>query len=344
MTRRACCIVPIVAIIVFVLLPSAHARAQAGWRALNLGPAGRATRYVPTTVRTCDPLPMLLFLHGAGGTPEAYAPHLEPHAEALGLVLLLPQSSGSSGWSGGDAAVLNAALDALEAEVNVDASRTYLGGHSAGGAFAYLLTYDSAGVAAVLSMSAPFYTVSAVADPDWTAPIRMYYGDMDPNYTGGSAAALEAQWARLGVRSELDVQAGFGHSTWPASSIRAGLEFLLAVRRPGPATPSRCAETDAGLPSTDASTTIDAATQPDAGPFAAEDTGALDASVPRDMGMRRSALGSGCSRRVGSGTAPARSPSAPLGVGLILLLLGRGTLRAQCSRAHWLRLLTYRDS
>ena len=154
-----------VALLVSVSAPTI-ARAQAGWRELDLGGGRRATRFLPASARACDPQPMLLFLHSAGGTPEAYVPHLEPHAEALGMVLLLPQASGA-GWSGADGATLNDALDAL-------------------------------------------------------APIRMYYGDTDPNFTGGSAMALASQWDRLGVPNETDVQAGFGHSTWPASSIRSG--------------------------------------------------------------------------------------------------------------------------
>lgn len=303
------------------------AEAQAGWRELDLGAGRRATRYLPASVRACDPLPLLLFLHGAGGTPEAYAPHLDAHAEALGLVLLLPQASGA-GWSSADAPTLNAALDALDAELLIDDTRTYLGGHSAGGAFAYLLTYESTGIAAVFSMSAPFYSISALGEPSHPAPIRMYYGDADPNYTGGSADALAAQWDRLGVRHETDVQAGHGHSTWPESSIRAGFDFLLRRRHPGVAPASRCdpggldaGVLDAGVLAADGGVDRDAA------------SGVIDTGTPTDASSDRDALGTTsdagarCSIGTACGCRVASRATFPRIVPCLLAILS--TLRAR---------------
>ena len=302
-TRQAlAALVASLAIVVCSPVLASRAAAQAGWRELDLGGGHRATRFLPSGVRTCDPLPTLVFLHGAGGTPEAYAPHLEPHAEAMGLVLLLPQSSGSSGWSGSDAAILNDALDALALELLVDDTRTYLGGHSAGGAFSYLLTYDSTGIAAVFSMSAPFYMVSALGEPSYPAPIRMYYGDTDPNYTGGSATRLEAQWDRLGVPHETDVQAGYAHSSWPPTSIESGLAFLLRHRHPGASPASRCGDPDAGVSATDAQISLDAAIlELDAGASATDASAALADARPMadDAARVTRPIASGCACRVG---------------------------------------------
>lgn len=276
-----------------VALCAPAAAQEPGWRELELGGDARATRYLPSSVRACDALPLLLFLHGAGGTPEAYHSHLQAAAETHGLVLLLPQASGA-GWSGADTGTINAALGAVAAELTIDVTRTYIGGHSAGGAFAYLLGYGSMGFAAIFSMSAPFYMVGSVADPAHRAPIRMYYGADDANYTGGSAAALEAQWTRLGVAFETDVQVGFGHSTWPPSSIAAGLASLLARRYPGAPTASTCAGADAGT-TVDASTSLDAGATADASP---RDASTRDAATPRG-----SAVASGCGCRA-TGRAP----------------------------------------
>ncbi len=291
------------------------------WETLALPSGGRATRYLPSGVRACEPSPLVLFLHGAGGTPEAYHSHLAPHAEALGAVLVLPQASGA-GWSGADVTTLNEALAAVEDELTVDERRVYFAGHSAGGAFAYILTYDgSEGIAAVFSMSAPFYAVDSLSDPAHTAPIRMYYGADDPNYTGGSADALAAQWTSLGVPHETDVQDGFGHSTWPPSSIRAGLEFLLAVRYPGAPTPSTCPGADAGVPAEDAGAADeDAGTLPgDAGVAPPEDAGVPDAGPTRrgpvDGGCGCRAAGAPAGR-VGEGATP------PGLLAWIVLLLG----------------------
>lgn len=313
---------PLAAVVAVLLAAVSPAAAQEpGWRALDLGGGARATRYLPSSVRACDALPLLLFLHGAGGTPEAYHAHLEAHAESHGFVLVLPQASGA-GWSGADTGTINAALDAVDAELTIDVTRTHIGGHSAGGAFAYILAYDSTGIAAVLSMSAPFYSVGAVADAAHRAPIHMYYGGDDPNYTGGSAAALEMQWTRLGVTSTTDVQPGFGHSTWPPSSIAAAFDFLAAQRYPGSATPSSCGDVDAGATLLDASTPVDAGvTALDA--TLGDGSSGSDAAT-RDASVRGGPVASGCGCRAGG------RPPGPLGALLLaaLAVIARRALAA----------------
>ncbi len=288
----------------------AHAQTP-GWVDVDLGSGHRGRRYLPTSVRACDPLPLLLFLHGAGGTPEAYEPHLTADAEALGVVLVLPLST-SAGWSDADVPIIDAALRAASAELVIDTTRTYIGGHSAGAAFAYILAYGGTGLAAVFTMSAPYYGVSSVAEPTYRAPIHMYYGDMDPNYTGGAATGLAMQWTRLGIPHETDVQVGFGHSTWPPSSITAGFTFLLAHRYPGTPPASRCggidasAATDAGAASDAAGTIVDAGARLDAG-------ASVDGASTRDGGAHRS-IASGCGCRA----AGARRRAGSL-LGLVLL-------------------------
>lgn len=307
-SRVAAVSAALVALAVSLALASSAA-AQVGWRTLDLGGGRRATRYLPASVRPCDPLPLMLFLHGAGGMPENYHSHLEGDAEALGVVLLLPQASGA-GWSGADAPTLNAALDAIAAEVNVDGTRTYFAGHSAGGAWAYILTYESStGVAGVFSMSAPAYPIGSLSDPAYRAPIHMYYGADDPNYTGGSAATLQAQWTRLSVPQETDVQVGYGHSTWPPSSIRAGFDFLLAHRYPGTPPASTCTTATDGGVAFDASTPPDASAPPvDSGTALIDAGTARDAtSGGRDASTRTPAIASGCGCRAGGGRASGSS-------------------------------------
>lgn len=306
---------------------ASHAHAQErGWHSYDLGSGRRATRFLPSAVRPCDPLPIVVFLHGAGGMPESYHSHLDAHAETLGIVLLLPPASGA-GWNGADTPTIDAALGAVAADgIRIDERRTYLAGHSAGGAFSYLLAYGAAsGFAAVFSMSAPFYRVDGpLSDPMHRAPIHMYYGADDPNFVGGSASMLQAQWTRLGLTHATDVQRGFGHSSWPPSSIRAGLDFLLANSYPRAPTASVCPDPDAG------------AASPDAGPGPPGDAGTLsedsgprpDGAAPRadaspDAGDGGAPAGgmvaSGCACRAGERTSI--SPLALLG--LALAILGR---------------------
>ncbi|HEY0784217.1 MAG TPA: alpha/beta fold hydrolase, partial [Thermoanaerobaculia bacterium] len=195
--------------------PASAAAPPAGWLREDLPDQGSyLLRYVPQSLDPTKPPPLIVFLHGAGGTPEYYEPYLRDAAEGAGAVLAVPKSSSSVGWGiGNDEAIVAASRDRVAAEVAADANRISIAGHSAGGAYAYLLAYGEAShYSAVFTLSAPYYAVPSVADPAYKAPIRMYYGTDDPNYSTGPRASLEAQWNRLGVAFEEDVVAGYGHN------------------------------------------------------------------------------------------------------------------------------------
>jgi pimeloyl-ACP methyl ester carboxylesterase len=311
-----------VLLLAWLVAPALGHAQTPGWVDVDLGSGHRARRYLPTSVRACDPLPVLVFLHGAGGTPEAYESQLTPDAEALGMALVLPLST-SAGWSDADTPIILAALNAVAAELVLDDTRTYLGGHSAGGAWAYILAYGGTGIAAVFTLSAPYYGVSSVAEPSYRAPIHMYYGDMDPNYTSGGTTALENQWTALGVPHETDLEAGFGHSSWPPSSIRMGLDFLLARRYPGTPPGSTCGGADAGSAIDAATSVVDSAVPgTDGGAGVDASSSSLDASPSEDAGTRRR-IASGCGCR-----APARGGAGSLALlGLVLVLFRQRVLK-----------------
>jgi pimeloyl-ACP methyl ester carboxylesterase len=182
---------------------------------------------------------VVVFLHGSGALPEQWQALLAPVAEEAGTVLLLPKSQSNLGFGpGDDARTIDEALALVAGELAVDGRRTYLAGHSSGGACAAVLAYASRRpVAGVFVLGAPYRVVVSRADLDYAPPIRMYYGDSDPNYLGLHHLALEQQWDRLGVPWELTVGAGHGHSSWPPTTLPDGFAFLLA-RRSG--TPGGC--------------------------------------------------------------------------------------------------------
>lgn len=189
-------------------------------------------RYVPNGLSGEGPFPLITFLHGAGSTPDAYKNYVASAGDAAGAVLLLPKSLGASWGNASDETTLNDARALVGAELPLDSARLGLAGHSAGGAYAYLLAYDGSIYSAVFAMSSPYYPVAGLADPSYRAPIRMYYGTTDPNYTGGAYASLKLQWDRLRVPWEEDVQAGFGHNSWPNASMKVGFQFLVIHARP----------------------------------------------------------------------------------------------------------------
>ncbi len=214
-----------------------------GWKRLDIPATGSYLwRYLPASLDPSVPAPVVLFLHGAGGTPDLYMNFVRESAEASRAVIVMPKSSSDLGWGlGSDGETVAESLRLVKADLAplaLDDLRTSIAGHSAGGAYAYLLAYGAVSrYSAVFTLSAPFYAVATVADPAYRAPIRMYYGSTDPN-DATARPQLEAQWGRLGVPWEEDVAAGFGHDTWPVASMMAGFAFLTA--KSYPAAPPAC--------------------------------------------------------------------------------------------------------
>ena len=145
-------------------------------------------------------------------------------------MLVLPRAEGVGWGTSLDEATIAEGVGLVREEVAIDPDRIALAGHSAGGAYSYLLAYDQlARWSAVFTLAAPYYFVPRVADPRYTAPIRMYFGTTDPNYSA-AYPQLVAQWQRLGVPASEDIQPGFGHNSWPSKSMREGFQFLVAQR------------------------------------------------------------------------------------------------------------------
>lgn len=206
--------------------------AAVGWTHVDL-PASHtdAWVYVPSTYVGPAPAPLVVFLHGAGYHPEGWQDDLEPVAEEVGCVLLLPRAISTTGFGvGADDAAIDEGIARTKEIVAVDPARISLSGHSAGGAFAYVLAYGTRGrFSAVFTLGAPYRQLLAPADPDYVPPIRLYYGKADPNYP--YLAVLGQVFDRLGIRWESEAVAGYDHNTWPPTTLPDGFRFLLAQRR-----------------------------------------------------------------------------------------------------------------
>jgi len=208
---------------------------EKGWSRLEIEQTGSYARYYcPSTVYPNQPAPLIVFLHGSGATPEHWDSFVEEAAEHTGSLVVLPKSLHSLSWgSVGDQETISEAVRLVKEFHNVDEGKISIAGHSAGGAYAYLLAYRTLSrYNAVFILSAPYYEVSAIVDETYKAPIRMYYGTNDPNYSNGPYLALVNQWYGLGLYWEEDIQEGYSHNTWPDSTMVDGFSFLVSYSYP----------------------------------------------------------------------------------------------------------------
>ncbi len=112
-----------------------------GVRPLGVATARDALLYVPTGLRAGTPAPLVVALHGAGGTGQRGLDLLLAEAEARTLLLLAPTSRGAtwdllSGGYGPDVALLDRALATVFARYAVDPAHLAIAGFSDGASYA----------------------------------------------------------------------------------------------------------------------------------------------------------------------------------------------------------------
>lgn len=204
----------------------------AEWQRWNLS-STRAYRYAPDSVAGVASPPVIVFFHGYGATPNGWQPILAEAAEAARAIVLAPKSQGVTWSLGVDDGIVEELLARLATERTFDRWRLSLAGHSAGGSYASWLAHarpPTLRVSGVMSASAAFLPIPALADPGNRAPVRLLYGTLDPNYTA-ALPLWRAQWAALGVPTIEEIVTGAGHSAGLTADMFVRGFVELAARR-----------------------------------------------------------------------------------------------------------------
>lgn len=206
----------------------------AGWSRLELTATNSyAELYVPPTLDTSVPAPLVVYLHGAGAAPYMYRPFLEGAADALGAVMVLPKSHVWESWgNAGDRESVLEAVQQVRSLLRIDPARVAAAGHSAGAAFALRVALEGRGWCGVFAMASPYVSLGIRGDLLYLPPVRLYYGADDPNWFSGSGQRLVDLLEGRGLMVQLDLRQGYGHNIWPDEAMLAGLEFLLEHPRP----------------------------------------------------------------------------------------------------------------
>ena len=122
-------------------------RPEAGSHRLDLDD-GQAIFHVPGRLAETGPRPLILMLHGAGGNAGHSIGLFSDVADDTGVLLLAPSSRGSTwdllrgGW-GADVALIEAVLDRVLGEYDVDRLRLGIGGFSDGASYALSLGFTN---------------------------------------------------------------------------------------------------------------------------------------------------------------------------------------------------------
>ncbi len=169
------------------------------------GTARNYSLYVPASYSSNQSVPLLLNLHGytSNGSQQAIYGDFRPIADTANFIVVHPNGTidpvaGQSFWNFGivgatvdDYGFLDAMIDTISAQYNINQNRIYSVGMSNGGFMSYGLACQTERFAAVGSvtgsMSIPMYNS---CNPSHPTPIIHIHGTLDATvpYTGGASA------------------------------------------------------------------------------------------------------------------------------------------------------------
>ena len=178
--------------------------------------------YVPDSYDGTTAVPILFNFHGFGGSVEEFIEYadLRSVAETNTFILVYPQGScleGSSHWNpcpngpdnkseADDFGFIEAMINQISSEYNIDLDRVYAGGYSNGGMMAYgLANYKSDLIAAVASVSGTM--LNCTGSTNHPMPVVHLHGTSDDvvSYNGST------DWNS--VQSTLDYWINFNNTT-----------------------------------------------------------------------------------------------------------------------------------
>ena len=231
--------------------------------------AGGLTRryllHVPDMPDASKPLPLVLLLHGRGGSGKAIHGYSNFGAKAdkVGFLLACPDAAGTPpAWNSGayasrsypadDVAFLRTLLDALEKQHRVDTRRIFVAGHSSGGMMSHRLGSGLADrvaavgvVAGSIGAQLPDGTSDRIPDPANPVSAILFHGKADRivPYDGGGqllkflpVADATAFWVRnngCGSEARKETLAGGAATRETYTGGKEGTEVVLITSTRG---------------------------------------------------------------------------------------------------------------
>ena len=204
--------------------------------------------YVPTTYTGTKPFPLIVALHGLGGTEDAffdnYDKRLPPLAEQHGYIVAAPlgyRVDGSYGWGLGAApsdSTTRRTQDLSEQDVmhvlqrvrrlyKIDENRIYLMGHSMGAIGTWKIAPKYPDIWAAIAPISGFGAADTL-DRIRAVPEIVVHGDADPTVNVAGSRTMVAKLKELGVNVKYIEVPGGLHSDVVAPNLAAIIEFFNA--------------------------------------------------------------------------------------------------------------------
>jgi poly(3-hydroxybutyrate) depolymerase len=207
--------------------------------------------YVPASYNGSKAYPLIVALHGLGGTEDSffdgYNKALPPLAESHGYIVAAPlgyRVDGSYGWGLGAAPAdpntrrtqelseqdVMQVLQRVRQHYKIDESRIYLMGHSMGGIGTWKIAPKYPDIWAAIA------PISGNGNPDTLEKLRgvpeiIVHGDADPTVNVSGSRTMVAKLKELGVEHKYIEVPGGLHSDVVAPNIAAIIDFFDAHRK-----------------------------------------------------------------------------------------------------------------
>ncbi|WFB37585.1 alpha/beta hydrolase-fold protein [Kiritimatiellota bacterium B12222] len=171
---------------------------------------------LPANYSPSEPLPVVLFLHGAGERGEdlqivkKHGPFKKISEAETPVIIVAPQCPKGEYWN---TEVLSGLLDEVEKKYAVDKSRIYLTGLSMGGYGAWSLAafepHRFAAVAPICGGGDPEDARKLVDTPVWA-----FHGDKDTSVKLEKGQAMIDSLKDAGGNPKFTIYEGVGHDSW----------------------------------------------------------------------------------------------------------------------------------
>jgi poly(3-hydroxybutyrate) depolymerase len=205
--------------------------------------------YVPASYKADRPYPLIVMLHGNGGTEntlfDGYNGQLQQLAEERGYIVVVPlgyRVDGGYGYNNGSRTAEDArklrlsekdvmqVLDLMKQNYSIDANRIYLGGHSMGGSGTWYMGARYAGTWAALA------SFAGAATPETIPPIKptpqlIVHGDADATVSVERSRTMAATLKKLSVEHQYIEVPGGAHGGIVGPNLKTMFDFFDKHRK-----------------------------------------------------------------------------------------------------------------